>query len=181
MIADYTSGGITQCDFVLSGSISQLQFSPGGFKLLTLPNAGGSSVWSEALSFELLQRCFRATLIKTEMEIEYFPMGGSMTDYLCSICGCDVAVSVTRAMKYRGDYTQEDAELLLNKKLKGVVRSNHNAVTRWSKQILHIWASSAMIAKTVACVYDCIDPKIKANTVVLITTAAQSPFIFENG
>lgn len=161
--------------------MSRLQFSVGGYKLLTLPNAGGNSVLSEALSFELLQRCFRATLIKTEMEIEYFPLGGSMTDYVCSLCGNDVAVSVTRAMKFRGDYTEEDAEKLLYKKLKGVVQSNRNAVTKWSKQILHIWASSSMIASTVTSVFDRIDPKVKANTVVLVTTATKSPFIFENG
>eukprot|EP00745_Piridium_sociabile_P003227 TRINITY_DN11939_c0_g3_i1.p1 TRINITY_DN11939_c0_g3~~TRINITY_DN11939_c0_g3_i1.p1 ORF type:complete len:182 (+),score=35.86 TRINITY_DN11939_c0_g3_i1:301-846(+) len=180
MIADDTSGGITHCDFLLTGSMSRPQFSSGGYRLLTVPNAGGSSVLSEALSFELLQRCFKATLLKTEMEIEYFPMGGAMTDYVCSLSGSDVAVSVTRAMKFRGVYTEEDAEQLLKKKLKGAVQSNHNAVTKWSKQILHIWASTSLIANTVISVFDRIDPKVKANTVVLVTTATQSPFIFEN-
>ncbi|KAL8590065.1 hypothetical protein ACOMHN_034296 [Nucella lapillus] len=181
MIADDTTGGITQCDFVLTESMAQLQFSVGGYRLLTLPNAGGSSELSEALSFELLQRCFRATLVKTEMEIEYFPQGGSMTDYVCALCGSDVAVSVTRAMKYRGAYTEEDAEKLLHKKLKGVVQSNHNAVTKWNKQILHIWAATSQVANTVTAVFQRMDPKVKANTVVLITTATRSPFIFENG
>ena len=54
------------------------------------------------------------------MEVSYFPEGGSITDYVCEIFGTKVGVSVTRAMKFRGgDFTEEDAEHLLNKKLKG--------------------------------------------------------------
>lgn len=56
---------------------------------------------------------------KTEMEVSYFPEGGSITDYVCDIFGTKVGVSVTRAMKYRGDYTEEDATNLLTKKLRG--------------------------------------------------------------
>lgn len=54
------------------------------------------------------------------MEVEYFPEGGSITDYVCEIFGTRLGVSVTRAMKYGGgDYTLEDACHLLNKKLRG--------------------------------------------------------------
>lgn len=56
---------------------------------------------------------------QTEMEVSYFPEGGSITDYVCDIFGTKVGVSVTRAMKYRGEYTEEDATNLLTKKLKG--------------------------------------------------------------
>ena len=54
------------------------------------------------------------------MEVAYWPEGGSITDYVCEMFDSKVGVSVTRAMKYRGgDFTDEDAEHLLNKKLKG--------------------------------------------------------------
>lgn len=53
------------------------------------------------------------------MEVSYFPEGGSITDYVCKIFNKKVGVSVTRAMKYRGQYTEEDAHHLLTKKLKG--------------------------------------------------------------
>ena len=53
------------------------------------------------------------------MEVAYFPEGGSITDYVCQIDGAKVGVSVTRAMKYFGEYQDEDAYNLLNKKLKG--------------------------------------------------------------
>lgn len=57
---------------------------------------------------------------QTEMEVSYFPEGGSITDYVCELFGTKVGVSVTRAMKYRGEYTEEDAATLLMKKLKGI-------------------------------------------------------------
>ena len=89
------------------------------------PNAGGSSVESEALSFEILKRFFNAHLVKTEMEVAYFPMGGSITDYVVMIFGSVVGVSVARAMKYGNDdmFTLEDATKLLNKKLKGILQA----------------------------------------------------------
>jgi len=54
------------------------------------------------------------------MEVSYFPYGGSITDYVCEIFGHKVGVSVTRAMKYRGVFMEEDAVTLLNKKLLGI-------------------------------------------------------------
>ena len=56
------------------------------------------------------------------MEVEYFPEGGSITDYTCSIFDTTVGVSVTRAMKYAGDFEMEDARHLLKKKLKGMCK-----------------------------------------------------------
>ena len=59
------------------------------------------------------------------MEVSYFPEGGSITDYVCEMFDTKVGVSVTRAMKYRGDFADEDAEHLLNKKLRGKIYSVH--------------------------------------------------------
>ena len=54
------------------------------------------------------------------MEVSYWPEGGSITDYVCDMFDSKVGVSVTRAMKYGGgDFSEEDADHLLNKKLKG--------------------------------------------------------------
>ena len=47
--------------------------------MLGLPNAGGSSLCSEALSFEMLARAFGARLEMTEMELRYTP-GSQITD-----------------------------------------------------------------------------------------------------
>ena len=70
-------------------------------------------------SFELLHRCFGARLLKTEMEVAYFPEGGSITDFTCEMFGTRLGVSVTRAMKFKGVFELEDAEKLLRKKLNG--------------------------------------------------------------
>jgi hypothetical protein len=45
------------------------------------------------------------------MEVAYFPEGGSITDYVCTISKQKVGVSVTRTMKYRGQYTEEDDDI----------------------------------------------------------------------
>ncbi|KAL5018554.1 hypothetical protein ScPMuIL_004276 [Solemya velum] len=157
-----------------------MHFSIGADKLLNVPNAGGSSVLSEVLSFELLHKCFRASLLKTEMEVEYFPEGGSITDYVCDVFGQKVGVSVTRAMKYRGQYTRHDALHLLNKKLTGVIQSSRNTLEGWSKQILHVWTPSSRISNTVTKVYKKLPCAVRHNTVVVVTTTDKSEFMFNN-
>jgi hypothetical protein len=157
-----------------------MSLSDSAQRLRDLPNAGGSSVVSEVLSFELLKRCFGAALLKTEMEVSYWPEGGSITDYTCRLFGTTLGVSVTRAMKFAGDFTAEDAEKLLNKKLTGVVQSSSNTLENWSKQILHIWATSHHVANVVAATYDHLTSSIQSNTVVLVTVANNATEIFAN-
>ena len=70
-------------------------------------------------SYELFHRCYGAQLLKTEMEVDYFPEGGSITDYTCELYGTLLGISVTRAMKYKGEFTLEDATKLLEKKMNG--------------------------------------------------------------
>jgi len=69
-------------------------------KLLLSPNAGGSSEWSEAVSFELLRVLLGVDLLHTEMELEYTP-GSKITDYSIRLFGQTIiGVSVTRALKF---------------------------------------------------------------------------------
>ncbi|KAL4219295.1 hypothetical protein ACF0H5_021875 [Mactra antiquata] len=158
-----------------------MTFSQGGNRLKDVPNAGGSSVISEILSFELLQKCFKADLIKTEMEVTYFPEGGSITDYVCQVFGTKVGVSVTRAMKYRGgEFTTDDAEHLLKKKLKGVLQSNKNNLEDWNKQILHVWSVNKDVTNTLIQVYSNLPDNVTSNTVIFITTSKSADFIYNN-
>lgn len=152
-------------------------------KLRDVPNAGGSSEVSEMLSYEVLMRCFKANLLKTEMEVDYFPEGGAITDYVCDIFGTKVGVSVTRAMKFRGGaYTDEDAEHLLNKKLKGIIQSSKNSLENWNKQILHVWSANRDVTNTLIKVYERLSDDVKSNTVVLVTTTTSnaSDYIYTN-
>ncbi|KAK6188611.1 hypothetical protein SNE40_004753 [Patella caerulea] len=167
---EYFDGFPDNKEYLLSGSL----------KLLRVPNAGGSSLLSEVFSYELLGRHFGAKLHKTEMEIEYKTRNGPMTDYAVDINGTRLGVSVTRAMKFGGNYTEEHAHHLLNKKLKGVNQSTQNSFTTWTKQILHVWTTSDNITDIITKVYEHdIPPALKTNTLVLVTTT-RSDFIFKN-
>eukprot|EP00698_Gefionella_okellyi_P004201 TRINITY_DN13913_c0_g1_i1.p1 TRINITY_DN13913_c0_g1~~TRINITY_DN13913_c0_g1_i1.p1 ORF type:complete len:506 (-),score=77.41 TRINITY_DN13913_c0_g1_i1:59-1576(-) len=162
------------------GSPQDMRLSDGARRIMEEPNAGGTSVWSEALSFEVLSRMFGAELCQTEMEIRYWPRGSKKTDYSCRIGGQRMGVSVTRAYKFQGVYTCEDARMLLNKKLFGVVVSSANVVKRdkWCKQILHVWAQSVHVAGVVMSEYQKMDASLRSNTVVIITVSHNANWIF---
>lgn len=144
------------------------------------PNAGGSSVESEVLSLEMLKKYFNAKLLKTEMEVSYFPEGGSITDYVVLVFDTVVGVSVTRAMKYNGEFTLDDANALLSKKLKGILQSSRNSLIKWEKQILHVWIYDENVMHVLTHAWAQIDPELKSNTVMIVTLASNSMEIFTN-
>ena len=115
-----------------------IKISKDAQRLLTTVNAGGESELSEAFSFEVLRRMFKAKLLKTEMEIEYFSDHCKITDYSIRINKIRVGVSVTRAMAYCTRFTKEDAMKLLNKKLVGVNESTCAVLERdqWERQVM---------------------------------------------
>ncbi|XP_797207.2 AAC-rich mRNA clone AAC4 protein [Strongylocentrotus purpuratus] len=166
--ADFEDGFV-QCRFDPFKRYHEMTLSGMAARMKECPNAGGDSVESEVLSLELLHRCFGAKLLKTEMEVKYFPYGGSIVDYTCEMFGVSLGVSVTRAMKYKGEFEKEDAEKLLGKKLRGIVNATQNALDKWSKQILHIWATSSKVADVLTSVYRDLSPQLRINTVVLVT------------
>ncbi|OWF38819.1 AAC-rich mRNA clone AAC4 protein-like [Mizuhopecten yessoensis] len=173
-------GGVIHNNFYPLKKLKEMTLSIAAIRLATVPNAGGNSVVSEVLSFELLQRCFRAKLLKTEMEVDYFPMGGSITDYVCDMFGHKIGVSVTRAMRFHGEFTEEDARRLLTKKLKGVVQSSKNSMEKWEKQILHVWTTNKDTANTLKRVYHTLGNDVTSNTVVMITVSTNAKYIFRN-
>lgn len=172
------NGGIVSMELDQLAMFTSMNLSPGSIRMALTPNAGGSSIKSEVLSFEMLHRCFNAALDKTEMEIEYFPYGGALTDYTCRIFGLKVGVSVTRAMKFRGKFTLEDATVLLYKKLTGVQNSTRNSLDKWYKQVLHVWAPSTKEAKVIVRGFRRLPKYIRGNTVVLVTVGKNSKDIF---
>jgi hypothetical protein len=158
-----------------------IQLSTGARRILETPNAGGTSVWSEAMSFEVLSMLFNAKLMHTEMELEYWPLGSKITDYSVILFDVPIGVSVTRAMKFRGEFTEEDAKVLLAKKLYGVNCSSKAVLKRyrWKKQILHIWVEHPYIADILMKVYNNdVEMELKANTIIMITCAGNASWIF---
>ena len=160
----------------------KMKFTKDASRILNTPNAGGSSIESEALSFEILKKNFNAHLLKTEMEVEYFPEGGSINDYVVYLFDTIIGVSVTRAMIHRKDqeFTKAEATFLLSKKLKGINQSTKNSMIKWNKQILHVWAMNENISETLLLAWFTLDQNIRSNTVLLITCATNSLEIFKN-
>eukprot|EP01097_Dermamoeba_algensis_P001139 TRINITY_DN1425_c0_g4_i1.p1 TRINITY_DN1425_c0_g4~~TRINITY_DN1425_c0_g4_i1.p1 ORF type:complete len:202 (-),score=42.21 TRINITY_DN1425_c0_g4_i1:140-745(-) len=150
-------------------------------RLALEPNAGGNSIWSEAYSFEFMRRMFGAQLEKTEMQICYWPEGSKKTDYVAKFEGPDrqsmiVGVSVTRAMKFKGNFEDTDAKALLTKKLYGINVSSRNVIKEhsWKKQILHVWSESEQVTCALMREYDKLDQDIQSNTILLITQTTQA-------
>ncbi|OON21798.1 hypothetical protein X801_02301, partial [Opisthorchis viverrini] len=131
-------------------------------------------------------------ILQTEMEIAYYPVGGAKTDYTINLACASrkekqivLGVSVTRAMTHSVfNYTQEEAERLLRKKLKGVIYSTRNSGGCWRRQILHIWSPKQENTNLVAAAYKALLQKAKShllvNTIILVTTAKNTPEIFTN-
>lgn len=138
---------------------------------------------SEVMSFEVLRASYGADLLKTEMELQYFPMGGSITDYSVLLYDLHIGVSVTRAMKYNGTFTEEDGLRILKKKLGGVLQSSRLVMDPFHKQILHIFAEKEYIADVLEDLYQTspeITEEIKSTTLVVVTVATNTPWIFYN-
>ena len=145
--------------------------------MLALPNAGGSSLLSEALALELLARAFGASLEKTELELLY-SHGSKMTDFAINLFGgYQLGVSVTRAYKWSrttahrpGELNVHEARQLLVKKLRGINASSKNVQNfRWTKQLLCVWAFSHRDATLLEEMYAEMPAELRANTVMLIT------------
>ncbi|MBX3185531.1 MAG: hypothetical protein KF819_00895 [Labilithrix sp.] len=161
--------------------------SPGGQAIFDAPNAGGSSIESEVMSFEVLRYCEGAALVKTETQILYAAPDGvgpnSITDMLVSIDGKKVGVSVTRAYKPPSQpLTDVDLKDLVEKKLEGINRSSVRvlAADKWVKQILHVFAVNKAAADGVARVWATIDPAVRADTIVLVTQTTGGGFVYCN-
>ena len=155
----------------------------GGQKIMTDPNAGGSSKASEAFAFEMLARCELAALLKTEMEIVYTDPSGKLTDELVEIDGLKIGVSVTRAVGYPFDapYTEEQAKVLLDKKLQGILDSTANVSSgdAWKKQILYILAYGQQHADAIQAAWAKEPAALRADTIVMVTvTDGDDAFVY---
>ncbi|KAJ6239448.1 hypothetical protein M0813_03156 [Anaeramoeba flamelloides] len=168
----FTNEFCPNCNFL------DLKLSKGTKKLLQSENAGGSSIISEALSFEVLHRLFGCRLLATEMEIQYYFSHYPITDYAISVDGKALGVSVTRAMKWPigSNYTHGDGVKLLTKKLSGVIKSTKNVLNpKFKKQILHVWAENEKTKDLLIDIWENnISDQLKSNTFVLITTAQKN-------
>ena len=160
-------------------------FQEGTRQVLSDGTVGGSSVYSEAMSFEVLARCEGATLLASEPFIRYMDESGTRTDLLVEIEGSRVGVSVTRAVHFpRADpYPLSEAQRLLMRKLEDIQESTANvdARDRWVKQILHVMAYAPMHADMFRMAWEMTPVEMRGDTILLVTvTNGEDEFIYDN-
>jgi len=147
------------------------RLTSGGQEILAEGTAGGSSGLSEAFAYEVLARCEGATLLKSETEIVYEPMG-TLTDMLVEIDGTKIGVSVTRAFVFptSDPYTVAIASDQLMDKLADILVSSANVVAEdaWAKQILVFMAYGEMHADSLMTAWAALDPSVTADTIVYV-------------
>jgi len=158
---------------------------PGSQRLFNIPNAGGSSVESEVISYEVLHRCEGAALVATETEIMYAPPDDSgantISDILMSIGGDRVGVSVVRTFRSAPMVvTDEIIRELVVRKLLGINRSAMRVLPahRWVKQILHVFAPDADNVRRVVVVWATLDAATRADTIVLVAVTRGGGFLY---
>ncbi len=156
--------------------------TPGGRHIVSVDNAGGSSVFSEVFAYEWLARCELATLLKTETEIVY-DVVGKKADLLVEVDGRKIGVSVTRAVRFPfgQPYLLADATALLDRKLDDLqlATAQVSAADRWSKQLLVILAYDAQHAQVAMQAWNGLDAATRDDTIVIIAvTEGDDLFIY---
>jgi hypothetical protein len=153
---------------------------------LTIPNAGGFSNISEALSMCYMEHLYNATDFVPEKEIDYW-IEYKMCDYLMTIKRVNYGVSVTRAMTHPFDteFTYQHAVILLNKKLYGLIvaRNSVNKRHRFNRSILHIWCHTRQASENLQkAYYDLIacNHHSAYSQVMVICTISPNMCIFTN-
>lgn len=161
------------------------RFSEGAREILDEGTVGGSSVYSEAVAFEVLARCEGAILLQSESEIVYDDPMGTKTDMRVDIDGHAIGVSVVRAVGFpREDpYPVSRALTLLTRKVEDVGESSANvAMTHdWVKQVLVVVAYSSMHAESMRMAWEMIDATVRDDTILWITvTDGEDQFIYDD-
>lgn len=156
--------------------------TPGGQHIMEVPNAGGSSVFSEVFAYEWLARCEAATLLKTETEVVY-DVEGKKVDLLVEIDGRKVGVSVTRAMTFPfgNPYTLAAATTLFERKLDDIqlATTQVSAADRWSKQMLSVLAYDAQHAQVAMEAWSMLDAQTRDDTLLVVSvTNGDDTFIY---
>jgi hypothetical protein len=157
------------------------RLTPGAQTILATPNAGGSSVVSEAFAMEVLALCEGASLVKTETEITYDPPTSKKTDILVNVDGSQLGVSVTRAVSFPrdGGYPVSQAFSLLDGKLSDILVSSQNVVApdNWVKQALVVMAWGDLQRDSIRTAWGQLDAGVRADTIlyVVVTDGLDAP------
>lgn len=166
-------------------SLTKMKMNSDARRSLTAVNAGGKSVLSEMLSMQYFSQVLSAEAILLEKEVEYW-IDYKMVDYVCTVKGVRVGVSVTRAMSYPdpAKFSLQCARELLDKKLYGLIVSRNAVAAQHTffKSVLHVWCQSPRIAVLVKRAYEELDITSYGldvkGVVMLILTVCEENYIY---
>lgn len=151
--------------------------SPEANLILEEPNAGGSSVRSEAYAMEILKRYYGAVGVTTEMAITYDHPGWKKCDFLTRFPGAgQVGVSVTRALITRTrrpsnpDHLDRDLSLLIHKKLHGLIVSRAGVTNRhaFTRSLLFVWSPDRVTSRVFQHLYHTVDSSLTDDVQLVI-------------
>jgi len=134
--------------------------------ILTVPNAGGNSINSEAYAMQILFKLYNATTIQTEMEIKYLWDNWKKCDFITRIGNQNVGVSVTRAIsRFNPDDDDVYVSKLLYKKLSGLIISRSGVCenSNFHKSILFIWSPNRIVSNLIHLTFNKTDYIFKEN------------------
>jgi hypothetical protein len=183
---DHTAPGLVRGSITFDPGYTEAhlgELSAGGQEIIRDGNAGGSSLYSEVFSFEVLHRCENARLDFTETEVVYTTTDSKRTDLVVTIDDTSLGVSVTRAFVYptTEPYTVELARALLERKLLDIQDSTLHVDPdqAWSRQFLHVLAYAPMHADSIEAAYAGLTDGVKGDTLVIVTvTEGDDEFIY---
>jgi hypothetical protein len=168
------SSHANQIDFGSGYNAEQLLLMTQAAEQITGDTSGGSSAYSVAFSYEILNRAEGAVLLKKGSDIGYTDPAGAKTTFLISVNGVKLGVEVTRAFASfppGAVYSSSQAEQLLSSKLQDIQNSTANVIADdlWAKQILHIFAYNDQHVQALRTAYEGVDTSLKGDTIVYIT------------
>lgn len=154
---------------------------------LDTTNAGGKSEISEMFSIDYMKRFYNSTETIFETQVSYWYIY-KMVDFICTVNGHRVGVSVARAMGFPDPdkFTANDAKRIIYKKLYGIIGARNAVAKRqvFYRSIVHIWCQTRRIAELLVAAFNAIDDRdyglnVKG-TYILQLTVCEDPQIYRN-
>lgn len=163
-----------------SSELSQL--SDGAQVIIDKP-AAGSSAASQAFAFEILHRIESALYLKYDDEISYIDPSGKKINFMVSIDGSKLGVTVCRACNYpmTQPYPYATAKTLISSKLEGLhlADANVSGEDTWVKSILVVVCYGEATSDTVMDAWSDLDAVVKGDTIIyIVTTYGDDEFLY---
>ena len=156
-------------------------FTEAAKESLVIPNAGGNSQISEAISINMWQRYYAGCRIIFETAIRTVWARWPIVDFVVvRRKRPNVGVSVVRAMHYLGEqyFDEEEAVRIMTKKLNGLIVAQRGCY-QYSESILHVICQSERIAVLCKKVLPgVLDMMMVSDTLSVLMTVCEHSYVY---